>query len=208
MTNKWKWAVALAATPLLFACGDSSTSAAGMGSMTVKMTDAPFAADSVQSVNVFVVRVDGRTADVDSATADANVTDGSNTDGWTTLGAPNQTFDLVKLTNGASVTLGQNQIAAGTYQGFRLVIDQSKSSVTLKDGTVLTGTSSPGIVFPSGSRSGIKIVLSQPVVVNADGSTTLLVDFDLANSFVLRGNTIASGGLLFKPVIRASVTAQ
>lgn len=205
MTTTWKWAVVFAVTPLLFACGASSTSA-GTGTMTVKMTDAPFAADSVRSVNIFVVRVDARTADADSAAAAANADDGSNTDGWTTLGAPNQTFDLVQLTNGASVTLGTDQIAAGTYQGFRLVIDQSKSSVTLKDGTVLTGTSSPGIVFPSGARSGIKIVLSQPVVVSADGSTTLLVDFDLANSFVLRGNTIASAGLLFKPVIRATVT--
>lgn len=207
MTNKWKWAVALAATPLLFACGDSTTSA-GMGTMTVKMTDAPFAADSVKSVDVFVVRVDGRTADVDSASADANVTDGSDTDGWTTLGAPNQSFDLVSLTNGASVTLGTDQIPAGTYQGFRLVIDQSKSTVTLKDGTVLTATSSPGILFPSAGRSGIKVVLSSPVVVNANATTNLLVDFDLANSFVLRGNTIASAGLTFKPVIRGSVTAQ
>jgi len=207
MRNKWKWAVALAATPLLFACGDSSTGA-GMGTMTVKMTDAPFAADSVRSVSVFVVRVDGRTADVDSATADANTTDGSNTDGWTTLGAPNQTFDLVTLTNGASVTLGTDQIPAGTYQGFRLIIDQSKSTVTLKDGTVLTATSNPGILFPSAGRSGIKIVLSSPVVVNANATTNLLVDFDLANSFALRGSTIASAGLIFKPVIRASVTAQ
>jgi hypothetical protein len=34
------------------------------------------------------------------------------------------------------------------------------------------------------------------------------VDFDLANSFVIRGSSIASAGLLFKPVIHASVTGQ
>jgi hypothetical protein len=204
----WKCAVIAAAAPLLFACGDSSTSASGTGSVNVKMTDAPFASDSVRSVDIFVVRVDARTADADSAEAAANVDDDANSDGWTTLAEPNQSFDLVTLTNGNTVTLGQDEVAAGTYNGFRLVIDQSKSSVTLKDGTVLTGTSNPGVKFPSGDRSGIKILLSSPVVVNADGTTTLLVDFDLANSFVIRGSSIASAGLLFKPVIHASVTGQ
>jgi hypothetical protein len=36
----------------------------------------------------------------------------------------------------------------------------------------------------------------------------MVVDFDLGNSFVLRGNTIESNGLLFKPVIRATASQQ
>jgi hypothetical protein len=36
--------------------------------------------------------------------------------------------------------------------------------------------------------------------------TTLLVDFDVNNSFVMRGNTIAQNGLLFKPVITATIS--
>jgi hypothetical protein len=32
----------------------------------------------------------------------------------------------------------------------------------------------------------------------------MLVDFDVANSFVLRGNTILQNGLLFKPVVKAT----
>ena len=35
------------------------------------------------------------------------------------------------------------------------------------------------------------------------GSQKVLVDFDVDKSFVLRGNSIAQNGLLFKPVIRA-----
>jgi len=86
-----------------------------------------------------------------------------------------------------------------------MVIDPSKSSVTLKNGQVLTNTSSPSVMFPSASRSGIKIALASPVVVGEDGKTTMVVDFDVASSFVMRGNSLAQNGLLFKPVIRATV---
>ena len=70
---------------------------------------------------------------------------------------------------------------------------------------VLTGTSNPNIVFPSASRSGIKVVLTQPIEVAAHDTTTVLIDFMVGDSFVLRGNSITQNGLLFKPVVRASV---
>ena len=35
--------------------------------------------------------------------------------------------------------------------------------------------------------------------------TTTLVDFNVNNSFVQRGSTIAQNGLLFKPVVTATV---
>jgi len=48
--------------------------------------------------------------------------------------------------------------------------------------------------------------LTQPVAIVAGTTTNLLVDFDVNNSFVQRGNTIDKNGLLFKPVIKATVT--
>ena len=44
--------------------------------------------------------------------------------------------------------------------------------------------------------------LDQPITVTSGSTTPLLVDFDVAQSFVLRGNSLAQNGLLFKPVIR------
>ena len=70
---------------------------------------------------------------------------------------------------------------------------------------MLSGTSTPSIKFPSASRSGIKIALTQAVTVMANQTTTVLVDFMVLNSFVMRGNSIAQNGLLFTPVIHASV---
>ena len=190
------------------ACGGADTAGLnGRGTLVVQLTDAPFPTDSVKSVDIFVVRVDGRVAEVDEASADQNVTteDASHADGWKTLATPNVSVDLLSLQNGVTSTLGEAKIDAGSYRGFRLVIDPSKSSVTLKNGQVLTSTSSPSVAFPSASRSGIKINLSGPAVeVGADQQTTMVVDFDVGNSFVLRGNSLSQSGLLFKPVIKAT----
>jgi hypothetical protein len=191
---------------LAAACSSDSTlpTLSNSGTVVVKLSDAPFLTDSVQSVDVFVVEVDGRATATDDNDANANV-DNSAVGGWTVLATPNQPYNLLSLQNGASVTLGQKGLTPGSYSGFRLIIDQSKSSVTLKNGTVLTGNSTPGIKFPSAAKSGLKINLSKAVTIVGGGTTTLLVDFDVNDSFVLRGNTISQNGLLFKPVINATI---
>ena len=116
----------------------------------------------------------------------------------------NRLIELLALRNGITTTLGETKIAAGSYRSFRLVIDPSKSSVTLKNGTVLTSISTPNVSFPSAARSGIKVKLDRPIAIAADGTTLAVVDFDVSQSFVLRGNTIAESGLIFKPVIRGT----
>ena len=190
---------------LAAACGNSTTEA-GRGTLAVQLTDAAFPTDSVLRVDVYVVRVDARMADTDSAAAARGATDDSaNTGGWTTITRPNQIVNLLAYQNGAFLPLGNAGVAAGNYNGFRLVIDPSKSSLTLKNGAVLTSTSTPNVLFPSGSRSGIKIVFSSPVPVAANDTTTVLVDFMVNDSFVMRGNSISQNGLLFKPVIKGTV---
>jgi len=196
----------IAAGIYLGACSSSATTAAGRGTLAVQLTDAPFPTDSVQRVDIFVMRVDARLADADSAMAAKGATDDSaGTGGWTTIATPNVSINLMAYQNGLTLPMGSAQLPAGNYQGFRLVIDPTRSSLTLKGGMMMTGMSTPSVMFPSASRSGIKIVLMQPMVVTADQTTTMLVDFMVGNSFVMRGNSISQNGLLFKPVIQASV---
>lgn len=197
--------VGIAASAFASACADSTT-AQPTGALQVRLTDAPFATDSVSRVDVWVLRVDVRQASSTEADADANVTDASSTSsGWTTVATPNQSIELLALQHGVTSALGGATIAAGDYQSARLIIDPSRSSVTLKNGTVLTSTSSPSVTFPSAAQSGLKINLDKPIAIAADGTTTAVVDFDVGQSFVMRGATIAQNGLLFKPVVRGTV---
>lgn len=179
-------AVAFAAA--LVACSDSD----GSGKLTVQMTDAPFPYSEVSAVNVFVVRIDARTAE---ATA-AQSADVSTTSGWTTIATPNRVINLLSLQGGVTTNLGTSDLSTGTYNGFRLVIDPAQSGVTLKSGAAAS------IDFPSAAQSGIKINLDEPIEVTED-SSVMILDFDVGKSFVMKGNSISQNGLAFKPVIRA-----
>lgn len=197
----------LAAATLTSACGtyDSMNAPSeGMGTVRVQLTDEPFPFDSVAKVEVHVVRVDARIADADSAAAAANVSDNSQ-GGWVALARPDKVFELLALQGGKFADLGSAQVAAGTYRGLRLIIDASKSSLTLKNGMTLTATSSPGVKFPSADKSGLKISIDGGVAVTSQNATTLVIDFDVGNSFVMRGNSITQNGLLFKPTLLATV---
>jgi len=192
----------------LVGCSDSdSTLAPGQGRVAVRLTDAPFPLDSVESIDVFVVRVEAKTEATTETEAAASV-EGADaaSDGWVVLATPNATFDLMDLQNGVSVALGEAAVDAGTYRSIRLILDTNLSSVTLKNPALtLTGTSSPSIVFPSAGNTGIKVLFDAPIQVAEGATTVVLLDFDAEQSFVVRGNTIMQQGLLFKPVINASI---
>lgn len=172
-------------------CNDSG-SGSESGQVTVQLTDAPFPFSEVSRVDIFVVRVDGKIAETDEVEA-ANESDLS---GWKTLASPGTLINLLDLRNGKTANLGVGTLPAGTYRGFRLIIDTDKSSITLNDGT------KPEVKWPGAGKNGIKIILDEPVVVSGTPSN-LLIDFDVGRSFVMRGNSISQNGLLFKPVIRA-----
>ena len=180
----------LAAATLAFsACSDSTGS--NKGTLTVRLTDAPFPFSEVARVDVYVVRVEARNVEP----TDSEAADESSRGGWTTIATPDASFNLLDLAGGVTTNLGAATLATGTYNGFRLILDTERSTITLKDGTT------PPIHWPSAGQSGIKINLDEPIELTEDGSVMTL-DFDVGRSFVLRGNTAASG-FNFKPVIRA-----
>lgn len=184
-----------AAGVAMLACSDSGPdlTSSGTGTLNIALTDAPFPFSEVKSVDVYVVRIDGKIADVDSAAA-ANQSDSA---GWKTLVTPNSSINLLSLAGGKTTNLGAATLPVGNYKSFRFVIDTDKSSVTLNDGT------KPDIKWPSAGKNGIKLILDQPFDI-VNGTTNMLIDFDVGRSFVMRGNSISQNGLLFKPVIHAT----
>ncbi|HEY0528477.1 MAG TPA: DUF4382 domain-containing protein, partial [Gemmatimonadaceae bacterium] len=147
-------------------CSDSSGTAAGV--ISVRLTDAPFPFSDITAVQVYVVRVDARRG----TATDAEVEDESNGEGWTTIATPNSLINLLDLAGGRTTNLGAATLASGTYNGFRLIIDPTRSLLTLADG------SHPDVKFPSAGHSGLKVQLDKPIEVTRDGSVITL-DFDV-----------------------------
>ena len=191
---------------LATACYATSSTPLPTGTLIVPMTDAPFPIDTVKSVNIWIVRVDAKVnAASDQEIGDVTTPTGLDpTVGWVTIAPYNANVDIVPLYHsgspGVSVTLGSTVVPVYAYKSFRLVLDTDKSNVVLKDGTVLTGTSTPGIKWGSAGKTGVRIILGQPYQVHANTVQTLTIDFNLDKSLVLQGANIG-GGLLFKPTI-------
>lgn len=170
--------IILAALSLLFTgCGTGSDS--GMGTMELRMYDAPI--DSASAVNVKIKQVE------------INKTGSS--DGWEVISTPNETYNLLDLANGAYTVLGDTTLEAGTYAQIRLVLSQDGHSVVV-DGNPYD------MKVPSGSQTGIK--LNVDANIEKDIDYVLLLDFDAAKSVVQAGGQGNSQvKYLLKPVIRA-----
>jgi hypothetical protein len=200
----------------LVGCGRPVTTGLtlGSGTITVQLTDAAFLVEDVQRAEVFVVRIDMRLAGADSMTAARGAPDDSASDGgWTTILTPNTPVNLLDYQHGIALSLGSATIAAGTYKGFRLIIDPHQSRLTLADGTVLTnmsGRSQRGrtTIVPDSARSGIRIFLLRPIIVREGQTTTVRVDFAGDEKLRARGMPIANSGLVFRPILRGAVLAR
>ena len=112
-------------------------------------------------------------------------------------------YDLLTLQNGVTALLGSASVPAGDYTQLRLVVDHA--TITLVPGVTFSdGSSSQTLKVPSGAQSGIKVNFAGPVHIEP-GTTNLLVDFDVSQNFVFRGDPSHPKGVLFTPVLQASL---
>lgn len=159
------------------------------GSIHVEITDAPFPAHLVSAATITIVKIDARRIDTGRETGPP----------FEVLFEGEETINIKELTNGLTRSMGVAKVPEGTYDLIRVFI--SKSSLSLKDERTFE------VKVPGGARSGIKIFPEPVLQVTEAEISEVLLDMDLSQSFVLRGNTeTASGiyGFIFKPVIRAA----
>ena len=114
-------------------------------------------------------------------------------------------FDLLELQDGVTADLTPPvDVDASTYRQLRIIVDSAR--VTLIDGmTFNDGTTSKLLFVPSGSQSGIKVTLLAAIEADEGEETTLVVDFDVDQNFVIQGNPetpAGINGILFTPVLR------
>lgn len=180
--------VLLTTLALLFVSCDSNSSTdpdpdPETGTLEVMLHDAPA---NYEQVNVFIETVE--------------VNKGQTDEGWIEISTPQQSFDLLTLTNGATEALGSAELEVGTYQQIRLMLSSEGHSVVI-DGT------EHDMFVPSGDETGIKLNIDADIQSNM--TYTLLLDFDAARSIVERGDTSGTGvEYLLKPVIRAYTEAE
>jgi hypothetical protein len=200
----------------LCACADHSITALrmqkGQGAIAMQLVDAPGALDSIASVNIFVVRVDARVKVADSTAADSAIDgDGDFDDrdhvrrdstAWITIASPNKLINIMALTGGDTAFLGSAVVDTAKFRSFRIIIDPSKSTVVLKNGTVLTDSTTPSVDFFSRGRHGILVDLDNDADVHEGATTTITLDFRLGESIFLRGHSIGGEGLIIRAIVR------
>ena len=180
----------LAAAALLAACGGGEPAAPdggdGVGTLRLSLTDAPACGYREVFVTVERVRVHrSSSAEPDDA-------------GWreVVLPAP-QRVDLLELTNGTLLPLGQLELPAGAYTQMRLVLSPNTAAAPLANAVTPLGGTTVALTTPSAARSGLKMNVS--LQVPAGQVADVAIDFDACRSLVRAGK---SGKVLLKPVLR------
>ena len=187
---------ALFALALLPACGGGS--GADVGTLQLKITDAPFPATDgcVSAAWVAVTEVSAK-----------------GPEGFVTLLEAEEDpvrIDLFDLRAGLSEVLAVAEIPTGAYTEVRLVIDEA---------TIEFDGDSPARDFkvPSGSSSGLKVKIQPPVLVAAGQTADVTLDVNLTESFRTTGlggeptcDDLKQGDsqVIFHPVIRAINEAE
>ncbi|MFP8488402.1 DUF4382 domain-containing protein [Gracilimonas sp. Q87] len=173
----FKTITALVFTTFLFiGCGTQSDSRTG--TFQVLLHDAPAHYDEV---NVFIESVE-----VNNSTGD---------EGWVTVSTPEQSFDLLELTNGVLEPLGEVELEPGTYQQIRLILSRDGHSV-------VTNGEVHDMFIPSGAQTGIKLNVNAEI--QPDITYTMLLDFDASRSVVVTGTEVSGENYILKPVIKAT----
>jgi len=177
--NNIYFLVTLAFAFLFVSCNDDNGSSSQTATLQVRLIDGPGDYDAV-NVDIQEIRVNYSGGD----------------EGWQTLDMQNPgVYDLLELTNGASLLLADEELPAGTIQQIRLVLGENNTLVIDDEEVELT--------TPSAQQSGLKLNIDAELI----GGITyeLLLDFLVEESIVMAGN---SGMYILKPVMRATAVAE
>ncbi len=172
------------------------------GRLRVQLTDAPFPYDLIAEANVTIFKIEARyKKDDDGMDDEMDMENDGNEDGgrpFVTLMEVDKDINLLELTNGVTENLVDMEVPAGEYDLIRIYV--RGVNVVLKDGRMFD------LKVPSGPQTGIKVFIDPPLLVAGGLTADLLLDFDVSQSFVARGNLEKESfnGFNFKPVIKAS----
>lgn len=176
-----------AAALLVTGCNKEINSKGGPGWLSVKITDDPLDINTIESAEITISKIEIRKAGADEEAP------------FLELPMEPVTINVFELRNGLTEELVNLEVPQGDYDLVRIYVDEA--TLKLKD------IAEPfNMKVPSGQQTGIKVFVDPGIHVEGGISAELLLDFDLANSFVMRGHD-AHNGFIFKPVIKATNTS-
>jgi hypothetical protein len=166
--------------------GDGSSGGSNTGTLRLALTDAPACGYDAVNVTVQKIRV--------HQSSSASDTDGN----WSEIVLnPPMRVNLLTLTNGVLMELGQTPLPAGKYTQLRLVLAENNGTSPMANSVVPSGASEVALKTPSGQQSGIKTNINIDIAANQ--MADFVLDFDACKSVVVAG---ASGQYLLKPVLQ------
>jgi len=171
------------------------------GTTRTLLTDDPFPYSRVSRVDLHIVSV--------SASLSADTSAGATS--FVTLATPNRRIDVLALQNGLTEELGTATLPKGSITAVRLVIDTDLSSITLKSGAVLTGTSTPRIHWQSSAGRPVLNALLHEQISVPDSGAVVVIDYDVGKAFITPQEidpTSTDSGFVFSPVLRAADAAR
>ena len=174
----------------------------GGGPTTFRLTDAPFPYDKVSSVDIFVVKVQASWSPDTSVDA---------ADNFVTVANVNRKINLLSLEGGLSEVLGTANVPKGAISAVRLIIDTDQSSITMKTGAVLTGSSNPGIAWQSSAGIATLNATVEDHIAVPDEGTDVVIDFDVGRAFIdpaVVEPPTSHQGFIFSPVLRAAQVSR
>jgi len=170
----------LASAALLAACGGGGGGGGGGG---VPVTDVGFIkaalTDSACGYDQINVTVQKLRFNASATAADTDPT------WWEIPITPAQKVNLLSLTNGAVLELGQVQVPVGTYQQLSLVLAANDATTPLANSVVPVGGSETPLATPAALQGGLKIPVS--IAVTKDQISDYVIDFDACNSVLRLG---------------------
>ncbi len=166
---------------------EGTSSGADKGTVTVKITDDPFPLKWFAEVDVTITKIE------------LHAVDSTRHGAFITIWEGKQSVNLLELRNGVTSDFPQAVVPAGRYNMIRLKIDSLH--VKYVNGTEFS------LNVPDNRKAGVRIIIAPPVEVQEGDSVSVLLDFDLSKSLVIRGgwhgNFPMPGFFRFHPVIRA-----
>lgn len=164
-----------------FACDTDDSPKSGQARVNFYLVDAPADFDEVW-IEVLALRVKS-----DHEKSEMSEDDNS----WKEIVFEgSQYINLLDLTGGNTLLLGTEDFPEGKIDQIRLILGED--NYLIKNGNRLE------LQTPSAQQSGLKIKVNQEI--EAGNSYNLMIDFDVAKSIVVAGN---SGNIILKPVLRA-----